>query len=66
VNGEVDANQLWERDLDTQPVSPPIVRKLFSVCREMAKKYGKEADIEWVVKSDTIFFLQIRPITHEL
>lgn len=59
-----DKKYYTEKSSDASPtMTAELIEKLISLCEKTEEIFGKLIDIEFAVKNDEIFILQVRPIT---
>jgi phosphohistidine swiveling domain-containing protein len=53
----------WLQKPDTGFISEPLARLIVEQAGAIARQYGQPVDLEWAHDGQSLFFLQVRPIT---
>ena len=52
-----------EAERKENAIPEPLMKKLIETSLEIQKYYGNPQDIEWAIKNDELYILQVRPLT---
>lgn len=65
VNGDINSERIWWNDLDEWGPSHERIILVFQECLKIKESFQEHIDVEWTMKDNLLYFLQVRPIASQ-